>query len=185
MGEERNIEDVTKEVKEVSKENKRQKRKLFFKNCLIVVLIIIIILLLMRSCSLPVKQDSITSPKIQTGELYEQKAEAEQTSSSGRIFAPAVPDFTVSKTDNPYVNLFSPEENKNNYLIKYTFTDTATGEVIYDSDYLEGGFKYSVDFASLLDVGEYDVKVQLSSKDANTFEDKNGTVSQIVVTVVE
>lgn len=103
------------------------------------------------------------APKIQQGTVVEKEVTPEQEVNKGRIFAPAIPDFSISKAD-PYVNLFSPEENAGNYLLKYQFVETATGKVIYESDYLEGGFKYSVDFGSLLDVGEYDVTVNFRKR---------------------
>lgn len=174
------LEESESQLKDSEKQQKKLKRKLKAKDMIIVLLIIIILLLLfLRSCAGP----ALVAPKIQTGTLVEQEKEEVQEVNRGRIFAPAIPDFSVSK-EEPYINLFSPEENAGNYLLKYQFVNTETGEVIYESDYLEGGFQYSVDFGSLLEVGEYDVTVNLTSKDAVTYEDKNGTVTQIKVTIL-
>lgn len=180
-----NLNTTASEVAEASeKQQKKLKRKLRAKDLIIVILIVIILVLLfLRACT-PQPQTTTEAPKIQQGTVIEKEVTPEQEVNKGRIFAPAIPDFSVSKVD-PYVNLFSPEENAGNYLLKYQFVETATGKVIYESDYLEGGFKYSVDFGSLLDVGEYDVTVNLTTKDAVTYEDKNGTVTQIKVTVTE
>lgn len=180
MVNESNINEQEDLLKDSEKQQKKLKRKLKAKDLVIVVLIIVILLLLfLRSCSAPPKTEA---PKIQTGTLIEKEEVKVQPVEKGRIFVPAILDFTVSKSE-PYVTLFSPEENAGNYLLKYQFVNSETGEVIYESDYLEGGFKYSVDFGSLLEVGEYAVTVNLTSKDAVTFEDKNGAISQIKVTV--
>ena len=126
----------------------------------------------------------VEAPQIQTGEYIEEVKKEEPVAEEAQIFCPVITDIEVSKED-PYVTLFSPEQNKDNYLLKYEFIDKATGNVLYASDYLEGGFKYSVDLGNSIDVGVYDVTVVLSTKTVDTYEDKNGTVVNIKITVTE
>lgn len=203
------VEEQNEVINDSEKEGDRLKRDIRYKDWTIILLIITIILLLfIRRCDckcvcgsnqVGVHTSSYTESiysdstktansldkeeelKVQTGEYVEKEYKPQEVS-RGRVYIPAITDFTITK-DYPYLTLFSPEDNAGNYYLKYEFIDNASGKMIYESDYLEGGFKYSVDFGALLESGEYDVTVNVSSKDVITLEDKNGATSQIHVVV--
>ena len=183
------IEQLEQDEKQAQKDTHKLRRKVWCKNAVIVILIVIIIILLLRSCSseAPVVQETKEPEKIviQTGEVVKEEPIVEEEKKEGRIKIPVIQDFVVS-AESPYVTLFNPEGNKDSYLLKYDFTNIDTGEVIYSSDWLEGGFSYSVDMYSCLkEVGKYNTVVAVSTKDASTYENKNGAVTQLVITVAE
>ncbi len=181
-------------VEEKDRYKKKYQRKSIssmFKSILIVILIIIIILLLLRSCG----NDNATTPPTTDpkGYITEEDIKYQEglvkrnppaTTPEDNIAVPVIADFKVSK-QQPYANLFSPEENIDKFIIQYTFVDRATGDVLYKSDWLKGGFKYSVDFGNFLNVGTYDVTVKVRTKDASSLEDKNSVDTNLKITVLE
>lgn len=190
------IEEQEENEREALKRQKQLKRKVLARNVLIIVLIVIIIILLLRSCAagtedaglqtpIQTQKEEIEKPTIQTGDLIQQEPEVTEAPQEGRIKIPVIQDFTVS-SERPYGTLFSPEGNKDKYLLQYEFVNADTNEVIYSSDWLEGGFSYSVDFYSCFEeAGKYNAVVTVSTKDATTYEDKNGAVIPLVITVNE
>lgn len=188
---------LIKEKAQAEGEKDRYKKKYqrksissMFKSILIVILIIIIILLLLRSCG---NDNTPTPSTTEQGYITEEdikyqdglvKKNPPATTPDDNIAIPVIADFKVSK-QQPYANLFSPEDNIDKFIIQYTFVDRATGDILYKSDWLKGGFKYSVDFGNFLNVGTYDVTVKVRTKDASSFEDKNSVDTNLKITVVE
>lgn len=167
--------------------NERKSNKGIF--AVIGILLLVILFLLLRSCNsepptqnnAPTEQDVEDGKaiKLQTGEyVYRIK---ESAPSKGNIDLPLITNTTVTK-DYPYLTLESPDSNKDRFLIKYIFTDVATDEVIYESDWLEGDFKYSVNFYELLGEGDFDLQYVVKTKDAETLADQNGITMQFVLT---
>ena len=168
------------QLQENTKKEKKLKRKVLTRNISIVVLIIIIILLLLRSCGADTGVDTIFKPILQQSSSVEQNKEKKEKL---YVTMPVVDDFTVS-AKNPNVVLYSPEENYGLFYITYTFTD-ADDNVIYQSNPAEGGTQWGVNFKELLDNGQHEVNVKLSSMYCDTGKPANGIASNITITVVD
>lgn len=181
-------EEKEKELEENNskkEEKKKDKKKIY--DIIILILIVIIIILLLRSCHRV--EQGVTNPpqiEIETGE-YVEPSEETSNKVSGYTDIPVITDFTVSKSD-PYKTLYNPETNKGKSYLTYTFTNEETGEIIYESKLVQAGdeYKFSVPFGELLEVGSYRVEVKVGNLDYNNPDiTKNGTVSNITITVVE
>lgn len=71
-------------------------------------------------------------------------------------------------------------ENKGRYLLKYEFTDTATDDVFFSTNWLEGGKQYSYRLDGL--EGSVDSKVHIYAKDADTYSNVSGVNLYIKIT---
>lgn len=173
---------------QTEKERKRLKRKVVLRNVVIAGLVIVIIILLLRGCgggTSPDGEKSVFKPVLQNGELvFYEPVEENKERDSSRVLLPVITNFSVSSTQ-PAVVLYNPEDNAEKFYIYYIFTDTETGEVIFQSNAVEAGFYWSVNFKELLDVGTHDVKVTIRSQYADTGAFANGSVSNIKITVNE
>lgn len=162
---------------------KEQRKKNMYKVGLIVAIIIIIILLL-KSCSI---EKSLTKntvvPELETSALVEQNI-PEETNEKPRIDIPVIQNFIVSK-EYPYKDLYNPESNKGKYYLQFSFTIDGENEPFYQSKLVEGGYKFSVNFGELLDVGEYDVNVTTNTFTEGSLEQKSGDMHMIKITVTE
>lgn len=171
--------DADEEAEKIQKKNKKLKRKLGDKRTTIVVLLIVILILLLRSCGLG---DEGKKPFIEQAGLVEQE-QTHPEHVDGYTAIPVVDDFSVSKS-KPYITLYNPETNAGYSYLQYRFTDIDTGEVIYESGYVEPGQKFSVAFGELLKAGEYNVLVEILNYDYDDYTvRKNGGQSEIIVTV--
>lgn len=169
--------DAEGEAEEIKKKNKKLEQKAWIKKVFILVLILVIIILLIKSCG----GGTASKPDLEKAEYIEQGSYPEHV--DGYTAIPVVDDFTVSK-EQPYVTLYNPETNKGYSYLQYRFTDEATEKVIYESGLVEAGKKFSVAFGDFLDVGEYDVLVEILNFDySDHTQRKNGGQSHIVVTV--
>lgn len=145
----------------------------------IIALIIIILILLLKSCG---GENGILPPIFEDAEYVEQQKE-HPDHIDGYTAIPVVDDFTVSKS-KPYVTLYNPEVNSGYSYLKYKFTNTETGEVIYESDLVKPGKYFSVPFGEFLEAGQYNVKVEIFNFDYKDYtKQKNGGQSEITITV--
>lgn len=166
-----------------TKKNKKLKNKVSTRNIIIVILIIIIILLLLRSCSPDGGNSPTAKPDLENAEYVQPDEVPDTEHVEGTTAIPVISDFTVSKK-YPYATLFNPESNSGYSYLSYKFTNSETGEVIYESKLVEPGKKFSVAFGDMLEVGKYKVSVDIYSFDyTNPSVQKNGGHSDIVVTV--
>lgn len=171
--------------REQSKKNKKLKNKVSNRNVLIMILIIIIIILLLKSCSADGGSSQTTKPELENAEyvLPDEVPDVEHV--EGTTAIPVISDFTVKKS-YPYATLFNPESNSGYSYLAYKFTNSDTGEVIYESKLVEPGKKFSVAFGDMLEVGTYNVSVDIYSFDyTDPSIEKNGGHSDIVVTITE
>lgn len=176
------------QVNSTEKSNKKSVSSVLKTVIIIVLIIIIILLLLMKGKQgdngQPSGEQGVISEeqiKMQEGEL--KKNPPASTADDG-VALPVIADFSVSKTQ-PYANLFNPKDNEGKFIIKYVFNDLTTNKVVYESDWLEPGFKYSVDFGNFLDVGLHEVRVNVLTKDAANYTDRNGINTKLTITVAE
>lgn len=153
--------------------------------------VIIVVLLIVIAFMFFIKAGGNNAPADENGLIPNEEIEYQQgelkknppiTGAKDSVALPVIEDFTVSKLQ-PYANLFNPTDNEGKFIIKYTFKDTKTDEIIYESDWLKAGFKYSVDFGNFLDEGQYDVTVTVSTKDVQNYEDRNGITTKLFITV--
>ena len=171
--------------REQSKKNKKLKNKIINRNILILILIIIIILLLLRSCSADSSSSPTTKPDLENAEYVQPDEVPDTEHVEGTTAIPVISDFTISKK-YPYATLFNPESNEGFSYLQYRFTNSDTGEVIYESKLVQPGKKFSVAFGDMLEVGTYNVSVDIYSFDYNNPSiQKNGGHSEIVVTVTK
>lgn len=190
------IEELNEQMKEVQEEledNKKAK-----KNWRLVSLIelIIIIILLLKGCAgdpsmqgvwwvdnnkTPLAEEDF--PEIEDDEYIEWEQIFAEEAETNRIDIPVISDFTVSKS-SPYKTLYNPASNAGKYYLQYTFTINGQDEPFYQSKLVEGGYKFSVDFGSLLDLGEYTVTIKTSTYEYETYEPKSGDAHEINITVV-
>lgn len=75
---------------------------------------------------------------------------------------------------------FPIQNHKGRYLLKYEFTDTATGDVFFSTNWLEGGKQYSYRLDGL--EGSVDSKVHIYAKDADTYGNVSGVNLYIKIT---
>lgn len=195
------IDEMMEDYDSLESQRKKEKRKKnFYKICLVIAIIIIIILLL-KGCSnelyltkntkVPdteatevLEQEEPTKiPELEDAGLVEQTALVEATKSPS-ITIPNITSFIVSK-EYPYKDLYNPETNKGNYYLQYSFTIDGEEEPFYQSKLVEAGYKFSVNFGELLDVGEYDVWVQTDPYTVDTLEPKSNACYLIKITVTE
>lgn len=167
------------EANKISKKNKKLKDKLGNKKIAIVVLVIVLLILLLRSCGIG---DKNIGPNIEQSGFVEQE-DTHPDHVDGYTAIPVVDDFSVSKS-KPYVTLYNPESNAGYSYLQYRFTNLETGEVIYESNLVEPGYKFSVPFGEMLEAGEYNVLVEILNFDYDDYTTrKNGGQSEIIVTV--
>ena len=171
--------------REQSKKNKKLKNKIINRNILSLILIIIIILLLLRSCSADSSSSPTTKPDLENAEYVQPDEVPDTEHVEGTTAIPVISDFTISKK-YPYATLFNPESNLGYSYLSYKFTNSDTGEVIYESKLVEPGKKFSVAFGDMLEVGKYKVSVDIYSFDyTNPSVQKNGGHSDIVITITK
>lgn len=173
------------EKQQEQRKNKKLKRKVLFKNVLIVILIIIIILLLLKSCSSDGGSKLKPLVDFENGVYVEPNEVPNVEHVEGTTAIPVISDFTVSKSF-PYVTLFNPDVNLGYSYLKYKFTNKDTGDVIYESKLVQPGKKFSVAFGDMLEIGTYNVSVEIYSYDYDdpTIQ-KNGGHSDIKVVITK
>lgn len=173
--------DAEDEAREIKRKNKKLKDRVSVKKVAILVLVFIILILLLKSCS---GEGGIISPIFEDAEYVEQEKE-HPDHIDGYTAIPVIDDFTVSKS-KPYVTLYNPETNQGYSYLKYKFTNIDTGEVIYESGLVEPGKKFSVPFGEFLEVGEYNVKVEIFNFSYRDYtKQKNGGQSEITITITD
>lgn len=190
-------EQHTNEIEELNEKLEEEtKRKKNYRLLSLIELIIIIILLLKGCAGDPSMRgvwwvdDNDTPlieedfPEIEDQEYIEWEQQFAEEAETNRIDIPVISDFTVSKA-SPYKTLFNPASNAGKYYLQYTFTVVGQEEPFYQSKLIEGGYKFSVDFGSLLDIGEYQVTVRTSTYEYETYATKSGDAHEITVTVTE
>ena len=172
---EKRLDNLEELDKESEKKKRKLRRKVRVRNSIILVLIIIIIILLLRGCG--------SGVGIRFAPLLQGDGDKMVSHDTESLYVtmPVVEDFSVS-SKNPTITLYSPEQNKDLFYIYYTFTNE-DGEVIYQSDAVEAGKKFKVNFKDLLSEGEHKVHVHISSKFMDSLEDANGVTSDIAITV--
>lgn len=147
-----------------------------------IIAIIIIIILLLRGCSGNEKEVPRILPELETAGLIERQAE--EVKKAPRIDIPVIQSFTVSK-NQPYVDLYNPETNKGNYYLQFAFTVVGEETPFYESKFVEGGHRFSVNIGELLEIGEYDTYVTVRSFEENSLEEKSGDKHIITVGITE
>lgn len=185
---ERSLRDQEEGVKE------EKRKKAIYRNSLIVAIIIIIILLL-RGCSgkadywwvpnetAPQKESALI-PEIEDSALVQQVQETQEEYETPHIDIPVIQSFVVSKSA-PYKDLYNPETNAERYYLQYEFTVVGSSEPFYQSKFVEGGKQFSVDFGSLLEIGEYRVNVATKTYEYGTLAPKSGDMHEIQIIVTE
>lgn len=161
------------------KKNKKLTNKVRARNITIGVLIIIIILLLLKSCS---RGNEPSKKPIETADYIGREIKDDKHVDNTTAI-PVISNFTVTK-DYPYATLFNPKSNKGYSYLLYKFTDAKSGVVIYESNLVEAGKKFSVDFGNKLSAGKHKVSVDILAFDyKDTSIQKNGGHSDITITV--
>ena len=170
-------------------DKKQNNTKNVVKNIFIVILLAIIgiLVFLMFQKKPDIPQKPIDNGLITEEEIKFQEGNIENNKpcsvADDGVSLPVIQDFQVSNL-RPYANLFNPKENEDKFIIRYTFSDTETDEILYQSDWLKPGFKYSVPFGEIFEVGEHFVKVTVDTKDMGDYSDKNGITTALKVTVI-
>lgn len=100
------------------------------------------------------------------------------TENAGVTF-PVLTDMVLDSV-SPEFLLQNPVENKGRYLLKYEFTDTATDDVFFSTNWLEGGKQYSYRLDGL--EGSVDSRVHIYAKDADTYGNVSGVNLYIKIT---
>lgn len=165
------------------KKNKKLKRKVVMRNITIVALIIVIILLLLKSfgdkgVSTPLVSEKKT-PVLETSGYFKNETEDVVVP---RIDVPLVYDIKVSEKA-PYVTLYNPKTNADKYYLQYAFYLKEGGELIYESNFVEPEYKFSVDFASLLHEGEYEAYVKVRAYRISDLVECNSVTNNLTITV--
>ena len=165
----------------LSKDEKKLKRKVRFRNIAIVALIIIIILLLLKGCG---DADSalvnlITKPEIEDATLQDKVAE-DRSKVDMFVLFPAV----LTET-NPYYDFGVSHTNYGKFYIQITVTED--GNTIYQSKMCEAtsadeDYAFSVDLYSLLGKGTHDVVVEQQGFYYDSLEPTNKTSQDITIT---
>jgi len=81
---------------------------------------------------------------------------------------------------SPEFLLQNPMENKGKYLLKYEFTDIATGNVFFSMNWLEGGKQYSYRFDGL--EGSVDSRIHIYAKNTDTYNNVSSVNFYIKIT---
>ena len=100
------------------------------------------------------------------------------TENAGVTF-PVLTDMVLD-SGSPEFLLQNPVENKGRYLLKYEFMDTATDDVFFSTNWLEGGKQYSYRLDGL--EGSVDSRVHIYAKDADTYGNVSGVNLYINIT---
>ncbi len=100
------------------------------------------------------------------------------TENAGVTF-PVLTDMVLD-SGSPEFLLQNPVENKGRYLLKYEFMDTATDDVFFSTNWLEGGKQYSYRLDGL--EGSVDSRVHIYAKDADTYGNVSGVNLYIKIT---
>ena len=100
------------------------------------------------------------------------------TENAGVTF-PVLTDMVLD-SGSPEFLLQNPVENKGRYLLKYEFMDTATDDVFFSTNWLEGGKQYSYRLDGL--EGSIDSRVHIYAKDADTYGNVSGVNLYIKIT---
>lgn len=95
---------------------------------------------------------------------------------------PVLSDMVLD-ADDPEFILRNPSVNKEQYILKYEFTNTATGDVFFSTNWLEGGKQYHYRLDDLK--GTIYGNVHIYAKDADTYEDVSGVNISIKIGVVD
>ncbi len=101
------------------------------------------------------------------------------TDENAGVTFPVLTDMVLDSV-SPEFLLQNPVENKGWYLLKYEFTDTATGDVFFSTNWLEGGKQYSYRLDGL--EGSIDSRVHIYAKDADTYDNVSGINLYIKIT---
>ena len=100
------------------------------------------------------------------------------TENAGVTF-PVLTDMVLD-SGSPEFLLQNPVENKGRYLLKYEFMDTATDDVFFSTNWLEGGKQYSYRLDGL--EGSVVSRVHIYAKDADTYGNVSGVNLYIKIT---
>ena len=98
------------------------------------------------------------------------------------ITFPVLSDMILD-ADNPEFILKNPSENKDRYILKYEFTDTATDKIIFSTNWLEGGKQYHYMLDGIKNT--MSVNVHIYAKDSDTYKDVSGVNISIKIGVRE
>lgn len=177
------VDQLIKDNEADAKKNKKLKRKVAGKNITILALIVVIIILLLRSCSgqgvsNPLVPETKT-PVLERSEYIKNETEAVVVP---RIDIPLVYDIVVSEKA-PYVTLYNPKTNADKYYLQYAFYLVEGDELIYESNLVEPEYKFSVDFASLLQEGEHEAYVKIKTYKISDLSECNGVTNNLTITV--
>lgn len=93
------------------------------------------------------------------------------TDENAGVTFPVLSDMVLD-SGSPEFLLQKPVENKGRYLLKYEFTDTATDDVFFCTNWLEGGKQYRYRLDAL--EGSVDSRVHIYAKDADTYRNASG-----------
>lgn len=189
------IENCEQDDEKLRKQMKKEKRKKNAYKVLLLIAIIIIIILLLRGCSgqadywwtpereIPMGEDA-QLPEIEDSALVDYPEEEVEVAETPHIDIPVIQSFIVSR-DQPYRDLYNPETNADRYYLQYSFTKVGESEPFYESKLVEGGYQFSVDFGSLLEVGEHRVNVATNTFEYGSLAPKSGDMHEILITVTE
>lgn len=170
--------EPNKEMRKQEKEKRRLERKVTFKNIIITGLVILVILLLFRA----LEDGNNPFVNLITGVENTGEKENKQDLSQLSIDIPLITDFTVTKSA-PYLTLFNPETNKDNFYLQYTITVAGKDEPIYISKMVEPADRFSVDVKKLLPVGIHTARIYVKPYAMSTLEKCNGATMDIQITV--
>lgn len=178
------VEEMIDDAEYLEVERKKEARKKNLYKAGLFVAIIVIIILLLQSCTGTMKLKNNTKmPELENSALMKQEVSTE-VYECPRIEIPVIQNFIVSKSF-PYKDLFNPEANKGNYYLQYSFTVVGEDEPFYESKLVEGGYKFSANIGELLEIGEYEVRVDTNTFEEKTLEPKSGDSHVIKITVTE
>lgn len=182
-------------LREQEERAKREKKRKAVYRTLFIIAVIIIVILLLRGCSgkadywwvpdeATPKREAVVLPEIEDSALVQQTQESQEEYETPHIDIPVIQSFVVSKSA-PYKDLYNPKTNAGRYYLQYEFTVVGESEPFYQSKLVEGGYQFSVDFGSLLDIGEYRVNVATKTFEYETFAPKSGDMHEIKIIVTE
>lgn len=163
------VSNLIEDNEKAFKKNRKLKRKVTSKNITILILLVIIIILLLRGCSSggDVIASNFIQPMIESTEYITKEVEQPEID---YVDIPLTQDINVSE-DYPYSTLYNPQKNEGSYYLLYSFYLDGEEEPFYQSNLVEPGYQFSVNFKELLPEGSYNATVVVTSYDMSILAD--------------
>lgn len=171
------VNDVISDNQESEKKKRQLKRKVVTRNIIIGILLVIIVLLFLKVFN---DNDFLINRVIN----QEESEYVNANKDSKHIDIPVIIDTTVTK-EQPYMNFCNPDTNADKFYLKYELHSRDDDSIIWESDMVEPGKKFSVDLYTLLsyESGNHYCYVKVRAFDMNTMDEKNGITNNVIITV--